>query len=204
MSHAFSTPAGWLIGHGDGGGHRTPSVIVAGGMNAPALCRTLLALPLVVLGCDSGTAESQRLFEDQALLAPAAGITEISPTGTVVSSDPDDWRTAPLFIGIAQILDLPTPNPVEVGDAVSFLVDTQGVAGGMALFVRLIDPATGAADLRRVRDPGATRGDATTPGFYTFSVSAGQIALSGPGLYRVVLLDGRQNVISYGDIEVRG
>ena len=36
------------------------------------------------------------------------------------------------------------------------------------------------------------------------SIPAGQIALGGVGLYRIVLLDGTSGVVTYGDVEVTG
>lgn len=161
-----------------------------------------LLLACVLVACDGAAVQGQRAFEDQALLAPASGITQTDAAGTVTSRDADDWRIGPSYTNRVQFLSLPSPNPVRLGDAVGFVIDTQGVPGGLRLVVRSVDPVTGAVDLLRIRDPEAERPEAATTGFYPFSVSARQIALEGPGLYRVVLLAGGQGVVSYGDLEV--
>ena len=169
----------------------------------PHMVRLLLvALPLLALACDSGVADGQRAFEDQALLSPAEGITRTDERAAVLSRDSSDWRIGPAYLGRVRFLELPYPNPAPVGSAVSFLVDTEGVAGGLEL-AAVVRTGTGRVDLVRILDPGARRADATAPGFYPFSVSAGQIDVDGGGgLTRVVLLDGRGGVVSYGDVQV--
>ena len=166
----------------------------------------LVALPLVALACDSGTADGQRLFEDDALLSPAQGITRtaITDAGVVVlSRDSSDWRIGPAYLGFVRFLELPSPNPVASGAAVSFLIDTEGVSGGLELVA--VQRRGDLVDFVEILDPGAQRPDAFASGFYSFTVSASQIAVAGGGaggLTRVVLLDGRDGVVSYGDIQV--
>ncbi|MGB3543370.1 hypothetical protein [Rubrivirga sp.] len=166
----------------------------------------LVALSLVCLlvACDGSQVEGQRLFEDQALLAPASGVTQTEADGTVTSRDPDDWRIGPAYANQVTILSLPSPNPVQLGEALSFVVDTQGVPGGLRLVVRSVDPVTRVVDLLRIRDPEAERPEAAASGFYPFAVSVRQLAIEGPRLYRVVLVTGNGGIVSYGDVEVVG
>ena len=161
----------------------------------------LVAL-LLVAGCDGTAREEQLLFEDQAILSAISGITETADDATVVSRDPSDWRIGPAYLNRVSFLELPNPNPVAFGEALRFLVDTQGVPGGLRLYVLQEDPVTNALDVVPIRGEGASRPDAAASGFYTFTVSARQIAPGGPGLYRVLLLDGGQGVVSYGDVQV--
>lgn len=164
----------------------------------------LVALPLVVLACDSGTADGQRLFADDALLSPVAGITRTDASATVLSRDSSDWRIGPAYLTRVRFLELPSPNPVASGAAISFLIDTEGVPGGLELVA--VQRRGDLVDFVEILDPGARRDDATVSGFYSFSVSASQIAVAGGsgvgGLTRVVLLDGRGGVVSYGDVQV--
>ena len=164
---------------------------------------TLAVLALVLAGCDSNQDAEQQLFEDQALFSAVEGITETEAAPyAVVARDASDWRIGPAYVNRASLLQLPAPNPVRLGEAVSFLVDTQGLPGGLQLYVLLEDPGTGNVDLFPIADPNARQPEAAQPGFYPFSISARQIALGGAGLYRVVLLDGTSGVVTYGDIEV--
>ena len=167
------------------------------------MLRPLLLLPplLLLAACDTTSATEQRLFEDAALLTPVAGITETDATGQVLSTDASDWRIGPAFLNRVSLLQLPNPNPVRLGQAVNFLVDTQGVPGGLRLY--MLELRNGVVDLVPVNDPNAFEPGAAQSGFYPFSVSARQIALGGAGLYRVVLLDGSQNVVTYGDLDIR-
>ncbi|WP_420454817.1 hypothetical protein [Rubrivirga sp.] len=162
----------------------------------------LVAAVLSVAACDGTSAGPQRVFEDEALFTPVAGITETDERATVLSRDPADWRIGPAYLNRVSLLELPSPNPVRRGQAVSFLVDTQGVPGGLRLYV-LAEDRAGAVDLVPVADPNAVEPAAAQAGFYPFSVSASQIALGGPGLYRVLLLDGAQGVVTYGDLDIR-
>ncbi len=155
-----------------------------------------------VAGCDSGDVEAQRLFEDEALLSPVAGITRVEVDGTVGARDANDWRIGPAFRNRVSLLALPSPNPVRFGQAITFPVDSQGVPGGLRVVVLVRDPRTGALDLVAIRDPGSEQPGASQAGFYTFSISANQIALGVPGLYRLVLLDGTQGIVTYGDVEI--
>lgn len=164
---------------------------------------TLAVLVLLLAGCDSNQAAEQQLFEDEALFSAVAGITETEAAPyAVVARDASDWRIGPAYVNRASLLQLPAPNPVRLGEAVSFLVDTQGLPGGLRLYVLLEDPTTGNVDLYPIADPNASQPEAEQPGFYPFSISARQIALGGVGLYRVVLLDGTSGIVTFGDIRV--
>ncbi len=163
-----------------------------------------LLLATVVLNlaaCDGTSAGAQRVFEDEALFTPVAGITETDEEANRLSTDPADWRIGPDYINRVTLLELPSPNPSRLGQAVGFLVDTQGVPGGLRLYV-LAEDRAGAVDLVPVADPNASKPQASQAGFYPFSISTSQIARGGPGLYRVVLLDGTQGVVTYGDLEI--
>ena len=185
------------VGHGGQGRG------VGGEHHGPLMLRPLLLLPTLLLlaACDSTSATEQRLFEDAALLTPVAGITETDAMATVLRTDASDWRIGPAFLNRVEVSQLPYPNPVRLGQAVNFLVYSQGVPGGLRLYV--LELRNGVVDLVPVNDPNAFEPGAAQSGFYPFSVSARQIALGGAGLYRVVLLDGSQNVVTYGDLDIR-
>ena len=164
---------------------------------------SVLAASLLLAACDSNQAAEQQLFEDEALFSAISGITETEAAPySVGASDPSDWRIGPAYVNRASLLQLPAPNPVALGDALSFLVDTQGLPGGLRLYVLQEDPVTGNVDLVPIPDPNAYQPEAAQAGFYPFSISARQIAFGGVGLYRLVLLDGSSGVVTFGDVEV--
>ena len=137
----------------------------------------LLVLALVA-GCDATSlGEAQRLFDLQAL-APPNGITETTASGEVVREDPDDWRTAPLYLSTFSLTFVPFPNPAASTEAVQIAGVFSGSRGSLIPYV--LDERDRLVRLQLVS--GQTEG--TAP-LYTFG--AGQ--LGGPGLYRLVLLD---------------
>lgn len=162
-----------------------------------------VALLLMLSACDSNQAAEQQLFEDEALFSAVSGITEtVGAPYSVGARDVSDWRIGPAYVNRASLLQLPAPNPVQLGEALSFLVDTQGLPGGLRLYVLEEDPLTGNVDLVPIADPNAYQPEAEQAGFYPFSISARQIAYGGAGLYRLVLLDGTSGVVTFGDVDV--
>ncbi len=69
---------------------------------------------LVLLGVSCGQDDDQREFEQEAFQLPD-GITETEGNGSIISEDPDDWRTSPFFQGLV-FVDPAFPNPVSIGD----------------------------------------------------------------------------------------
>ena len=170
----------------------------------PLAVRLLLALPLaLVAACDGSTVGAQQAFEDEALLSPVSGITRTDANGRVEARDPSDWRIAPAYVNRVEFIGTPFPNPVRYGQDVSVPVNTAGVPGGLRLVLLEEDPQTGSLDLVALRDPRSECPGGAGPDNCLFYVSASQIGLSGPGLYRLVLLDGVNGIVSYGDVEVR-
>ena len=158
---------------------------------------SLLVLGLTA-GCDTGLGEAQRIFEDQAFLGAAEGITEIRLVdggGVTDFTDPDDWRTGPIFGTRAMVLTPPTPNPVGVSEGFSILVDFDE-PGQLELRVR---NSAGDFPFRpgfEFQQPGG--------GFRTLTLTGGELSNGNPGLYRVVVLDALQRVVTYGDVRVGG
>ena len=153
----------------------------------------LLAFAAALLGaCDSAgqvTAE-QEAFRLAALAVPG-GITETTPDGRVLREDPDDWRTSPLYASRFFFAAAPFPNPLGVGGRLQIGASLSG--SGAALVPYRLD---GAGSLRLIRGvTGTTEGSAPL-----FTIPAAE--LGGPGLHRLVLLDPRGEVVTYGDVRV--
>ena len=165
-------------------------------MPLPIRLVLVLSVLLAGAGCSSFSDEEQQAFETAAFYLQPEGYTEVSAMGEVGSRDADDWRSAPVFAGRASVLTPPTPNPATRGTTVRLLIDTQGVPGGLALYAR---DARG--DLILLDD----RPDATEVGFYELAFFGSEAAAGrGDGLYRLIVLDGAQRVVTYGDLRVEG
>ena len=150
-----------------------------------------LVLTLCIGGCDATSlGDAQRTFELQALSLPE-GITETTSTGDVIRTDPDDWRTAPLYLSTFSLTFVPYPNPASPSEAIQIAGTFSGTVG--ALIPYRLDERGDLDPLRIVS--GQTEGTAPL-----YTLTAGQL---GPaGLYRLVLLDASGRIVTYGDIEV--
>lgn len=75
----------------------------------------ILLLLLAFNACNTAN-EDQRKFEDEAFSEPQ-GFTATDDRGNVIEGeeDPDDWRIAPLFVGLIEVRIPAYPNPVTPG-----------------------------------------------------------------------------------------
>ena len=161
---------------------------------APLALGTLLA----VGACDGVSVEEQRFFEDQAFAQTPSGFTQTDATGTVASEDADDWRIGPAYQGRVQTIQTPYPNPLPFRETAVYQVNVvTGVVGGLALY-RLDRDG-------RLRLVGEPCDDAAAATICTFTVGGSEVApVGGDALVRLVLVDGRQGVVSYGDVQPAG
>jgi hypothetical protein len=149
-------------------------------------------------GCDSQ--EAQLEFENDANMPPD-GIVVTDEDGTIISDDPDDWRTSPSFAGIVRF-DPAYANPTA-GDLIT-----------VPVIVQQFNALPGGLELRGFDDTGRLTllddlPQATQPGAYTFVFSPSQFSITGDlaaarGLHRVFVfgIRGSSEIISYGDILV--
>lgn len=153
----------------------------------------LVASAPLLSGCDALSGEQQQAFVAAAFALPPSGFAETDAEGRLIRNDPDDWRTAPIYGSRFLVQQRPFPNPARATQQVAMVVYTEGgVPGGLRLYrldgrgvLRLIDA-----------EPRATQ-----TGFYTFTFFGAEVSDDGsPGLYRLILLDGREDVVTYGDV----
>jgi len=149
----------------------------------------------LIAGCNQSS--DQRDFERAAFSLPE-GITETSSNGTVINSDPDDWRIAPFFQGLVEI-DPAYPNPVLSSEQVSLDVVVTGVesVSGLRVYAYYGDNNIRPVfeDLRRPIPPGLT----SLP---LSPLDIAQFRENPQGTYRIILVDANENVITYGDVRV--
>ncbi len=159
----------------------------------------LFFIMLLVSNC--GVNEEQRNFEQEAL-SPPEGITEMTATGVPVEgeeADASDWRIAPEFRGLIDVQTPAYPNPVAFNGAVRIDLFISGIQAVNGLQVFVYRP------LNNTLDGPFYVEMQTNPGLLTVTLAPQQFARTGTGdenLYRIVIYDGVQNIITYGDIKV--
>jgi len=159
------------------------------------LTLTLRRLPWLALvcwlglGCDSQ--KQQENFVDSAN-APPAGFTRTDAGGQILTDDPDDWRTAPFYIGKIRV-DPAYPNP-STSDFVNLPVTVlEFDAIGGRLTLRSFDDQRRGILLDEILD-------ASSPGAYSFRFTPARLVTNG--LHRVFIFDQFGEIISYGDLMV--
>lgn len=149
---------------------------------------------LILSGCNQNS--DQRDFEEQAFSEPS-GITETDQNGRVIgSTDPDDWRIAPFFQGDIELIFPPSPNPVLSNDDLRIEIQVNFLERISGIYVRVFRLSS----FYQIDD----RPQVST-GITPFTIPAKIIAggNSNPqGIYRIIIQDENENVITYGDVEI--
>lgn len=149
-------------------------------------------------GCSSDDDE-QRVFERKAFQEPS-GITRTNSSGAIQSEDSDDWRVSPFYSGLVQV-EPAFPNPSIATDRVNIHVTVNSIDVIRGLLVGVYDPAYGVRVIWSLYENPLPVGlqviQVNTMLFGRFNTIE-----SARGLHRVILFDGNENVLSYGDILV--
>lgn len=152
------------------------------------MLRSVLPVALVALlalaGCDATGTTGQAQFETEAFFTTPDGV------------DSTDWRVGPAFDARIQVQRRPDPNPAFSRETVTMQLYAPTAPAGFGLYrleadgrLFLVDDAPGQSG----------------PSFYTFSFFASEVSATGlSGVYRLIVLDGRDRVVTFGDFELRG
>ena len=158
----------------------------------------LLFLMTVTFGTVCTNNDAQNQFEAEAYRLPE-GYTETDSQSNVVREDSDDWRISPIYAGLISIFDPAFPNPVTYGTQFEITVRVDAAPAGsiMQLYYfnsvntkpTLIDPQTVSDDYVDV----------------VFRISTNQFgnATVARGLHRLLIFDGNQRIVSYGDLLIQ-
>ena len=160
-------------------------------LGAVALACTL---PFLLAACDALNAQGE--FEQAASLQPE-GIFRTIDGATAINGedDPDDWRTSPLYVFDGTRVTLKAhANPARLEDAVLLQLSAgEAIPGGLRIV------AFKGQQRRTLPNTQEVNG----PGIVTFSFFAGEIIGAQPGdLWRLIVFDGRSNVVTYGDLQI--
>jgi len=161
---------------------------------------TALCFGLTALALSSCTiSEDQLQFEQEAYRVPA-GYTKTNERGIIVLEDPDDWRIAPMFTRLVSVEPI-FPNPTK-GDDLRIQVFVERTEAVFGLYIVRVDPKSYPYRLiplyRNMQSP-------VPPGLLNINIPFKLIFPQHPilderGLHRILIFDGRDNIISYGDL----
>lgn len=156
-----------------------------------------MAMLIVVTSCQSDSAQDS--FEAQARKTPS-GITRTDSAGRIISTDPDDWRTGPLFEGNVEVSVPAYPNPSR-GERITIDILISGLesvnrlqvytrtSNGTPLFLYEINDSPLPTGLNQI---------------YLDAASFSQVRSyqDAIGLHRVFVYDQNANLITYGDVQI--
>jgi hypothetical protein len=159
---------------------------------------------LLLSGC--AKTDEQRDFENEATQNEPDNITETDPNGNISSVDETDWQISPYYqgqisLGVANSQP-PYPNPVNYNSTLYLQINlnVSNVVNRIEIYsFRLPEP---------VNHNWVTTFEQSEISTYNlFNISAASIATAegetASGLYRLLIYDGQQNLITYGDIRIQ-
>lgn len=158
-----------------------------------------LFVPLLFIFTSCGQDEAQIQFERDAYGQPS-GYTHTSGTGEIDEDniDEDDWNISPFFSGLVYSVDPVYPNPVLANDRLTLQISLAGINDIQRVLVYAFDHQI--QSLKPVADyPGPI------PAVIILSIDARLIPFNAQdplGLHRLIVTDERENVITYGDVQI--
>lgn len=166
-------------------------------------CRQLFCAVVCIAAVAScSKSGDQREFERDAFTFPQ-NYTATDAHGALLpnATDPDDWRIGPMFGGLVAVSTPAWPNPVNLNNSFQIELDIRGIESVSGLEVLAFDePGQPLIGPLYLEDEGALSG-----GLHTITLSPGQFhnpETSITDLYRILIYDGNQNLITYGDVQI--
>lgn len=160
----------------------------------------LIVLPILLISCT--ITPDQREFENEAYSIPS-NYTPTNIHGEVTEQgevDPDDWRIGPMFSGIVEVQEYAYPNPVPPNSAVRidlYFLDSSRISG-----LTVLGFSNDPNDRSFIQ---SEDGSGINDGVFTLRLNSNTFYQQGVGsspLYRVLIYDQNNNLITYGDIKV--
>lgn len=160
---------------------------------------------LLLAGCSKS--DDQRQFENESLQTPNNYTT--TPTdGEITNEDPDDWRISPMYRGLVNIgtgissFAPPYPNPLNFNQDLNVNIYISNIDNLNRIEVYTFEYVRDAG-----KAPIIVRDDISSPSLISIRLNGQEISgktggSQANGLYRIRILDGDLNVITYGDIKI--
>ena len=150
---------------------------------------------MVLTSCKND--EAQMSFVNQAYSMPN-NFTETDSKGLIINEDSDDWRISPVYIGLVEVRPI-FPNPVQYGSSVSLEVNFKGTVYNSRIELGYLSESNEWYVLQ-VRE---ITSDFDFIDFTFYSNQFGTTAEQARGLHRLLLFDGNQRLITYGDLLIQ-
>ncbi len=161
------------------------------------LKKLLILAPVLFLGWSCTNDDAQSKFEIQAYSEPA-NYTETNFQGDIVRNDTDDWRISPLYQGLASVQPI-FPNPVQFGTNVTLEIDIKGAPASSSIEVGYLNQSNQWIFLQQ-QD---LQNDFELLTFLINTRQFGSSLSQAQGIKRMLVFDGNQRLISYGDILIQ-
>lgn len=158
--------------------------------------------PILLLSALNGcTNDDEQVAFERDAFQTAAGYTRTDERGVTISQDPDDWRISPLYMGLVEVDPL-FPNPAMTSGQARLHVMVGGIDALSGLAAAVYHPDEVLETLWISQE------SPVPPGLHAITLSPVEMGRlptveSARGLHRIIVFDGRQNVISYGDVMVQ-
>ena len=155
----------------------------------------LLLLGLLLTTCQQDSAQQQ--YEAEAY-GPIEGYTQTDLQQNVLSQDKKDWQVSPYYEGLIRILPL-FPNPISYGGTAYLEMTLNGAP--IQSYVEL-----GYLNFNNQWIPLQQETVSSEFELVTFVIDSrnfGSSAELARGLHRLLLYDGNQRLITYGDIFIK-
>ncbi len=150
---------------------------------------------LTFTGCKND--EAQISFVNQAYGIPT-NFTKTDVDGSVVNEDSDDWRISPAYEGLVEVRPI-YQNPIQFGNQVILEVYFKGTVYNPRIELGYLSESNEWYVLQ-VRE---ITSDFDFIDFTFYSNQFGTTAEQARGLHRLLLFDGNQRLITYGDLLIQ-
>lgn len=157
----------------------------------------LILVFVAFMGWSCANDDAQSKFEVQAYGEPA-NYTETNFQGDIVRNDTDDWRISPLYQGLASVQPI-FPNPVQFGTNVTLEIDIKGAPASSSIEVGYLNQSNQWIFLQQ-QD---LQNDFELLTFLINTRQFGSSLSQAQGIKRMLVFDGNQRLISYGDILIQ-
>ncbi len=155
----------------------------------------IIIAALFAVNCSNDDAQTE--FEAQAY-GEAANFTETNFQGDIVRIDSDDWRISPLYIGLADVQPA-FPNPVQFGSILRLEVEITGAPVSSFVELGYLNETNNWIPLQ-LQD---VTSDFELLTFLINTSQFGNTLEQAGGIHRLLLFDGNQRLITYGDILIQ-